>query len=94
MAVLIILIHLDLKGFRLYASLRTDRFGLRLLLREKGVHPQLAKLQIGLHTEKCRTAIDQAIAGVHAHVTCLQRLDNLIFLTGIGQLELLRVEIE
>ena len=94
MAVLVILIHLDLKGLGLHTALRADRLRLRLLLREKGVHPQLAKLQVGLHTEERRSAIDQAIAGVHTHVTSLQRFDDLILLTGIGQLELLRVEIE
>ena len=83
-AILIILIDLDLKGLGLHASFRADRLRLRLLLREKGVHPQLTKLQVGLHTEQCRTTVDQTVAGVHAHVTRLQRLDNLILLTGIG----------
>ena len=93
-AVLIILVHLDLERFRLHAPLGANRFRLGFLLGEQGVHPQLAELQIRLHTKQRRASIDQRVAGIHAYVSGLYRLDDLVLLAGIGQLQLLGVEIE
>ena len=92
--VLIILVHLDLERRCLHATFRLHRLRLRFLLGKQGVDTQLAELQVGLHTEQGGTSVDQGVAGGHADVTGLQRLDDLILLTRIGQFQLLGIEIK
>ena len=93
-AVLVVVGHANLKFRELAAALRTHRTALRGLLRHHRLQRQLAKLQVGTDTEERCGARDERRVGGEAHVTCLQQLDDLILLTVILQLHLLRVEVK
>ena len=82
-AILIITINWHLKTGCLCTTF--TRYGLtfRVLLRNQCLHFQLTKFQIGLDTKQCTTSLYQAAIQVHRHITCLQRLDNVVLLSFI-----------
>ena len=62
-----------------------------LLLRQNAGQFKRTHFRRGFHPKKGSTSTHQRISGVHAHVSELNRLDDLILVAGIGDLKLVLI---
>ena len=92
--VLVITIYRHLKVRCLRSSFAANGLTLWVLLWHQCLHAQLAKLQIRLHTKQRTTSAYQTVIQRHRHVTCLQRLYNIILLSLEIQLQVLLIKTE
>ena len=55
---------------------------------------EFAELQTNFHTEQCLRTADQTAVQIHRHVTCLNRLNDIILLAFVPEFQVLLVETE
>ena len=94
MAILLIIGYIDFKWSQLYTALTGNTLGCTLLLRSHHLQFQLTKLHIGSYTKEATGTLDERRVARERHITSLNELDNLIFLTIILQLHILRIIIQ
>ena len=94
MSILIVGIYRYLKTGSLCATLAAYRLALGLLLRHQCLYAQLTKLQVGLHAEQCTTTANQTAIQIHRHITCLQRLDDVVLLSLVVKFDIGLVKTE
>ena len=94
MSVLVVTVAGDVEPRHLRAALAADGLRLAVLLADQGLDAELAELQVGLDTEQRLAAADKRRRQVHRHITCLDRLDDVILLAFVVQFEVLLVERE
>ena len=88
MTILVITIYWYFKICRLSTTFTRNRLTLRVLLRKQCLNLQLAKLQICLHSKQRTTSAYQTTIQIHRYITRLYRLNNIILLTLVVQLQI------
>ena len=84
-AVLVILVGLDVEivGLRTASGAHSLRFAVLLRYQSRG--REFTKLQLSFHTKQGSTTMNERRSGCHTHVTGLDVLDDLVFLTLVSQ---------
>ena len=91
-AVLIVLVRRKFITGQLHTALAADGLTAGFLLRDDGLHLQLAKLQIGTNAKQGGGTAHQFGVGRQGYITCLQEFDNLVLFALIVELDILVVE--
>ena len=94
MPVFVVLVGIDLVLCHLRAALTVNRLALRVLLRNQALNLQLTELQGRLESEQRLCSANKARVQVHRHITGLDRLDNIILVPLVLQLQVLLVKRE
>ena len=92
--VLLIIGNIDFKWSQLYTAPAGNTLGCTLLLRSHHLQFQLTKLHIGSDTKEATGSLDKRRIAGERHITCLNKLDNLVFLAIILQFHVLGIIIQ
>ena len=92
-AVLLVVGSIDLEGRQLHTTSARNTLRCRLLLRGHQLQLQLAELQVGAESEEARRTLDKTGVGGERNVSAFHELHNLVFLSVVFQLQVLRVEV-
>ena len=90
--VLIVIISADVEFRHLRTALTAYRLRLTVLLTNQSLNTEPTELQVRLNTKQRLAAANQRRRQIERHVTGFNRLNNIILLTLVIQLQVLLVE--
>ena len=92
MSVLVVAVTGDIELRHLGATFGADRLTLRVLLADQGLDAQLAELEVGLDTKQRLATTDKRRVQIHRHISCLDGLDDIVFVSLVVELEVLLIK--